>query len=300
MTTSTGHRQSIDLARFLAAFGIVVAHAYVSPNDIVGHLSLSLFLILSAFLAASSAQRAGGSYDAWLRARRIAVPWLAWSAFYRALEMAFSDRPDRFLPVTDPWSLLYGSAIHLWFLPFIAMAGFLVQPVVRHINTPARLAMASAALAVAGFALLELRVARILPAPLEQWDFALPLYVLGLLVAVACRMRHLWIPTAAAAALSLSALWLSEGANWSWSALAALAAFGLFWRLPLRARWLPELGQAAFVIYLIHPFFMLVCYKFLGPGVNLFLAACLTFLMSLAAAMVWQRLPVLLRAARTC
>ena len=60
MKKSAAHRPSIDLARFVAAFGVVVAHAYVSPNDWVGHLSLGLFLILTAFLAVQSAQRAGG------------------------------------------------------------------------------------------------------------------------------------------------------------------------------------------------------------------------------------------------
>ena len=55
-------RLPVELVRFVAAFGVVVAHAQASPRDWVGHLSLGVFLILTAFLAMQSMQRAGGRY----------------------------------------------------------------------------------------------------------------------------------------------------------------------------------------------------------------------------------------------
>ena len=144
MKNSGEHRQSIDLARFIAAFGVVVSHAYATTQDWVGHLSVGLFLILTAFLAVQSMQRAGGRYPFLARARKLLVPWLLWSVFFRLVDLMVSDSPTRFVPLTDPWTLLIGSSIHLWFLPFVMGAMALVQPVGRWVSSPARLMAASA------------------------------------------------------------------------------------------------------------------------------------------------------------
>lgn len=295
MKKPTSHRPSIDLARFVAAFGVVVAHAYVSPDDWVGHLSLGLFLILTAFLAVQSAQRAGGSYPFLPRAQRLILPWLVWSVFYRVLDLAISHNPDRFVPLSDPWTLLYGSTIHLWFLPFVALAMVLVQPAVRLIRGPGALGLASAGLVVVSVPLLVLHVQGWLPLPLPQWVFALPLYALGLLLGLAHPMGKAWMPALAAAAMTGFAIWVSGNAAWAWTLLGALVAFELFWRIPIRGRILPHLGQVAFGIYLLHPFFMLVVYKFMGAGVNLFLASVLCFVMSWAATALLRRLPLMPR-----
>lgn len=295
MKKPVAHRSSIDLARFVAAFGVVVAHAYVSPNDWVGHLSLGLFLILTAFLAVQSAQRAGGNYPFLPRAQRLILPWLVWSAFYRVLDMAISENPDRFVPLSDPWTLLYGSTIHLWFLPFVALAMVLVQPAVRLIRGPGALALASAGLVALSVPLLVLHVQGWLPLPLPQWVFALPLYALGLLLGIAHPMGKAWMPALAAGAMTAFAVWDSSASVWAWTLIGSLIAFEAFWRLPVRGRILPHLGQVAFGIYLLHPFFMLVVYKFLGAGVNLFLASVLCFLMSWAATAILRLLPPMRR-----
>lgn len=295
MKKPAAHRPSIDLARFVAAFGVVVAHAYVSPNDWVGHLSLGLFLILTAFLAVQSAQRAGGNYPFLPRAQRLILPWLVWSAFYRVLDLAISENPDRFVPLSDPWTLLYGSTIHLWFLPFVALAMVLVQPAVRLIRGPGALALACVGLVVVSVPLLVLHVQGWLPLPLPQWVFALPLYALGLLLGIAHPMGKAWMPALAAASMTGFAVWASGNAVWAWTLLGSLVAFELFWRLPIRGRILPHLGQVAFGIYLLHPFFMLVVYKFLGAGVNLMLASVLCFAMSWAATALLRRLPLMPR-----
>lgn len=295
MKKPVAHRPSIDLARFVAAFGVVVAHAYVSPNDWVGHLSLGLFLILTAFLAVQSAQRAGGNYPFLPRAQRLILPWLVWSAFYRVLDMATSENPERFVPLGDPWTLLYGSTIHLWFLPFVALAMVLVQPAVRLIRRPAALALASVGLVAVSVPLLVLHVQGWLPLPLPQWVFALPLYALGLLLGIAHPMGKAWMPALAVVAMTAFAVWDSGNAAWAWTLLGSLVAFELFWRLPVRGRILPHLGQVAFGIYLLHPFFMLIVYKFMGAGVNLFAAAVLCFALSWAATALLRRLPLMPR-----
>lgn len=291
MKKPSTHRQGIDLARFIAAFGVVAAHALASPRDWVGHLALALFLILTAFLAVQSAQRAGGSYAFLPRARRLILPWLVWSAFFRLLDMAISDRPDRFQPLTDPWSLLYGSYIHLWFLPFVGLAMVLVGPAVRLITTPARLIVAAVGLVVLTAPLFWAHEAMGLPEPLPQWCFALPTYVLGLLMGIAYPMGRAVVPMGATLVMSLLALWLGHLQPWTWTLLVAVAGFELFWRLPVSGPWLKPLGQVSFGIYLVHPFFMLVVYKLLGGDVNRMLGAVLAFLMSWAAVAVLRRWP---------
>lgn len=295
MSPKSPHRQGIDLARFIAAFGVVVAHALASPRDWVGHLALALFLILTAFLAVQSAQRAGGGYAFVPRARRLILPWLVWSAFFRLLDMAISDRPDRFMPLTDPWSLLYGSYIHLWFLPFVGLAMVLVAPVVRHVTTPERLIMASVLLLGISAPLFWAHEALGMPEPLPQWAFALPCYVLGLLLAVAGPMGKTWVPLVTGLLLTALSEVLGQGAPWAATILIALVGFEVFWRLPIRGRWLSALGQVSFGIYLVHPFFMLVVYKLMGPEVNRMLGAVLAFLMSWAAVAVLRRFPLFAR-----
>ncbi|EKD60000.1 MAG: Acyltransferase 3, partial [uncultured bacterium] len=106
--------------------------------------------------------------------------------------------------------------------------------------------------------------------------------------------RAAW-PLLTAVLLSGLGLLISGGAAWALTVVGSVLAFEAFWRLPLRGKWLPLLGQAAFGIYLIHPFFMLVAYKLFGAEVNLLFAAVLTFVMSCAAVLVMRRVPALAR-----
>jgi peptidoglycan/LPS O-acetylase OafA/YrhL len=295
MSVPVPHRQSIDLARFVASFGVVWAHAHGTPDDWVGHLSLGLFLVLTAFLAGQSAQRAGGAYPFLRRAQRILLPWLAWSAFYRMLDLYVSDRPDRFVLLSDPWSLLYGSVIHLWFLPFVALAMSAVGPVVRRVRSPAGLAVAVAVLLAMSLPLLALHSAGRLVAPFAQWSFAVPLYGLGLLLAVAQPMERGWWLTVASLIMTVFSLGLVAPILWPWTIAASVLVFGLFWRLPLRGRLLPALGQAAFGIYLSHLFFLLVSYKLLGTAASPAILSVTTFLMAWAGTVLLRRIPVMQR-----
>lgn len=288
------HRQSIDLARFMAAFGVVVAHANASSKDWVGHLSLGLFLILTSFLAVQSMQRANGSYPWFARARRLVLPWLFWSAFFRVLDLAFSDDPGRFTLLREPSSLLIGSAIQLWFLPFVMLAMCLIEPAGRWITTARALAAASVGLVPVSLLLFWALGYLAMPEPLPQWAFALPLYAYGILVAFGHQQNRMHWPFVGIAIVSGVSFWVSRE-PWALQVVVAATVFEIFWRLSLRHRILPRLGKAAFGIYLIHPFFMLVVYKVLGANVPALAAACLAFAMSWAATMILQRLPGLRR-----
>lgn len=295
MTKPAAHRQGIDLARFIAAYGVVIAHALASLDDWVGHLALGLFLVLTAFLAVKSAERAGGNYAFLPRLRRLILPWLVWSAFFRLLDMAVSDRPDRFQPLTDPWSLLYGSYIHLWFLPFVGLAMVLVGPAVRLVTTPRRLVGATVLVVVLSAPLFWAHETLGLPEPLPQWSFALPVYALGLLTGIAQTLGRPLLPVLAAVLLTALAAWLGNLQPWTLTILVAYAGFALFWHLPVRGAFALHLGQVSFGIYLVHPFLMLVVYKLMGPEVNRLLGGTLAFVMSWAAVAVLRRVPAFAR-----
>lgn len=304
MIKPNSYRPAIDLARFIASFGIVAAHAFAMEDDWVGHLALALFLLLTAFLAMQSAQRAGGKYPFIARAKRLVLPWLAWSLFFRIVDLRISHAPDKFQLLTDPWTLLIGSTVHLWFLPFVMLAMVFVEPMGRIVNTPQRLAGALVGLVAASgvaFFLLD-HYAPVVP--LVQWLFSLPIYLLGLLIGIAHPMgRAVWPGLAALAmagmAFVMTALTTGFAAEWWWVIALAWLLFETFWRLPLRGavaqKWLPELGKVAFGIYLVHPFFMLVTYKFFGAKVDHLFAAVLTFTMSWVAVALLRRFPLFAR-----
>jgi peptidoglycan/LPS O-acetylase OafA/YrhL len=304
MSKPSSYRPAIDLARFIACFGIVAAHAFAMEDDWVGHLALALFLVLTAFLAMQSAQRAGGKYPFIARAKRLVLPWLAWSFFYRLVDLRINDDPSKYQLLNDPWTLLIGTSVHLWFLPFVMLAMVMVEPVSRAVTTPNRLALALLAL-VAGSTLAFWLVTYYTPvAPLVQWLFSLPLYILGLLIAIAHPMRRAIWPGLAAAGMTIIVYAVTFAVNgiavaWWWVIPLSWALFEGFWRMPVRGpfmqKLLPELGKAAFGIYLLHPFFMLVCYKLYGAGVDRLFATLLTFTMSWVAVLLMRRIPIFVR-----
>ncbi len=299
MTIASTHRQGIDFARFIAAFGVVLAHVLASPADWVGHVALSLFALLTAFLAVKSAERAGGAYAYGPRLRRLLLPWVVWSLFYWVVEAAITDGPDKFRPLVDPWSLLYGGAIHLWFLPFIGLAMGLVGPAVSYISTPARLLGTAVLLVGVSAPLFWAHEALSLPAPLAQWAFTLPCYALGLLLAKAQGLGRPGIALVTGVVLAGLAIWMGQAAPWTFTVLAGLLGFELFWRLAPRGNWAVHLGQVAFGIYLIHPFMMLVLYKFTpqltGPELPVLLPAAVDFLVSWGVVVALRRLPAFAR-----
>ena len=295
MSKVSNHRQSVDLARFLACFGIVAAHAYALEDDWDGHLSLGLFLVLTGFLAMQSYLSAGGNYNFRSRAERLLLPWLFWSAFFRLVDLKVSDSPDKWQLLQDPWTLFVGSAIHLWFLPFIILAMLLVKPVGHFVKTPERLAGVLAMLVLISVPMLWVGHYYAPPTPLSQWLYSLPVYTLGLLVGVAHSMGRAAWPVIAASVMAVGAYLVTEAAPWAWTVFAAVLLFEVFWRVQMQHKVLPKLGQAAFGIYLLHPFFMLVTYKFAGPDVDRMLATLATFGMSWATVVILRRIPIFLR-----
>jgi peptidoglycan/LPS O-acetylase OafA/YrhL len=294
MTSITIYRPAIDLVRFIAAFGVVAAHSFAAEQDWIGHLSLGLFLTLTAFLSVQSMQRAGGQFPWIARARRLVLPWLFWSLFFRLVDLRISDDPEKWQVLTDPWTLLIGSTIHLWFLPFVMLAMVLVEPSGRMLKRAEDVRIASVMLVALSLPLFWIHRNLALPEPVSQWTYGLPLYVYGLLLGHAHAMNRPGWPLAAIVVVSIGGFAVT-GHVWSLMPFVAAVAFELAWRFPARgpaqARWMKPFGEVSFGIYLVHPFFALLCWKLLGGDMNLWLLLVLTFVMSWAATWVMRRSP---------
>ena len=295
---AVGYRRSVDLVRFAAAFGIVWDHARAPFADI-GYLALALFLVITSYLAVGSFERSDGRSFWLVRAQRIAVPWLVWCVVFRVVYEVVSDEP--FAVLSDPWTLLIGPSVHLWFLPFVMLALPLIPLLSRYVKTRRELFVACCGLVVVALPLgwMHAEVAPLawfysegpFPQPLPQWFFALPLFLYGALAGIARRVGASGMVLATAAVVSVS-LWVLAPEFPSLQMILTALVFEAIWRIDLKGTWPTMLAHSAFGIYLMHPAFMLLAFKLFGTGMDRSFGALFTFFGAWAATWVLQRLPV--------
>jgi peptidoglycan/LPS O-acetylase OafA/YrhL len=296
-----GYNRALDLARFVAAAGIVWDHARAPYAD-VGYTALALFLILASFLGMGSYERTGGPGFWAARAKRIAVPWLFWCVVYRIIYEVISDAP--FALLAEPFTLLIGPSIHLWFLPFDMIALLAIPYLSRLLRTRFELARACLLLVLLALPLGWLHAQVGLagwfvsfaqaPQPLPQWYFSVPIFLYGALAAAGHRIGAVWMPLAAAAVIGV-ALFAAAQEFASVQMILAALLFEAIWRLKIKGTWPTKLASYAFGIYLLHPAFMLVAFKLFGADVDRSLAALFTLAGAWAATAVMQRIPLLAR-----
>lgn len=272
--------------RILAAFGIVYAHMN-APFWEVGYLALGLFVTLTTLLAAFSAETR--DFGRFMRGRfwRIILPWLVACVVYSGL-LAWQQRTvARLWQFTEWQSLLVGSYWHLWFLPFIVLTAPIAFWSARRLNTRRRVAQAVMPMAILGASALAFHDNGQMDAPWIQWACATIPFFYGLLLAAAKRQNMHLAPLVficVATGIPLY-FWHSMTACFL---LGAAFLFEVFWRLQLRGRWLPLLGQLSFGIYLVHPLMMVVWQKLSGGAVPPALGAVVVFILSLGGAVLLE------------
>lgn len=141
---SSSRVPGLDAARVLATFGIVWVHtAEIQGQDpalcTLGRFGTSFYILAAIFFAARShitRPKTTTLQVARARARRLLIPYVLWCAIYAAFY--FSTMYPQGHPVaviTRYWGPLFGTAPHLWFLPFAFVAGvlasLLVPPLIR-------------------------------------------------------------------------------------------------------------------------------------------------------------------------
>ncbi len=251
----TDRNATLDIARLLAAFGIVLFHAG-APGRSIGYAALPFFLMLLIVLGLpAAAARPFGSFMT-NRARRLLIPWGIWSALYGAvklLEVGFTQKT--YAQEFTLSMLLTGPALHLWFLPFAFVASLTLPPLVR--LWPATTAGQSRMLGlllVASFASLALQQGPPLSIPLAQWATALPALGIGVALGLSRGNTALTI----GAALGIFLLGTAAFAlGWTTGLLQlGLASAALLLCLAVQSREtaLSRLcAQTSLTVYLVHP-----------------------------------------------
>ncbi|WP_196774431.1 acyltransferase [Rhodovulum sp. MB263] len=250
-----------DGLKLLAALGVVLFHAGVPGRD-VWYAGMFVFVFFLGY-APGRAQPWAGLLQS--RARRLLLPWLIWCAVYYALGLYRGTAWIPGMPL-DPFSLLIGPAIHLWFLPFAFICG-LVFAGLRPVWPARPLAPQLAGLVLILAAGIVLNRHSDLPAPAGQWLVSFPMAAAGFLCSVH-RGRGagaaILLSTMAVAGACL-ALGFVDGALQAVVA-APVCLIALSWR----GRGHPVLvraGETAFGVYLVHPAVFLLLWK-LAPALG--------------------------------
>jgi hypothetical protein len=152
----------VDYGRLLAAAGIIWFHTQ-APGSIVGYVAFPLFLVLLALPSRASAS---------VKAQRLLVPFVGWSAIYGLVNIALAVKNNR--PPLGWWSpemLLAGTSIHLWFLPF----AFVMALAARNLRHPAAAPLCAILLATI-FAMFGTAST----APFAQWCFGVIPVLIGI------------------------------------------------------------------------------------------------------------------------
>jgi len=128
----TRRRADVEACRTIAAAMIVWYHAGAGAPEI-SYGGLIIFLIISTYLAAQSANR---SITDSLKAKfqRLLVPWAFWLTVYGAVNLILGK------PLTPESGnclakLLTGTATHLWYMPFIFLMLLLIDVAKNNVGT---------------------------------------------------------------------------------------------------------------------------------------------------------------------
>lgn len=238
---------TLDIARLVAAFGIVFFHVG-APGSGVGYAALPFFIILLVAMAIPTAKKLDLTSYTQGRAVRLLLPWLLWSGLYAGLKLAeLAVTGASFGSEFAPSMLLTGPALHLWFLPFAFVACLLAYPAARlaHHTSVAIL------LAIVGVLALGLSQTRGLPVPLAQWVYAGPAVFLGLALAMAGgRLWQMGLILFGFCGVALAAGWTSGLGQLALAGAAYILCLALpHSETPLSRR----AGAAAMGVYLAHP-----------------------------------------------
>jgi len=184
------HFHNWDRLRVIGSLDIIGSH--LTGSHTFAGVGLPIFLMISVALSVRTADaRHFGNFVA-KRVRHIVVPWLFWSVviamefWLPTSQLAHSQGwGNSWSPPVQwkPQMLLYGPEIHLWFLPFVAIAGITGASLQRTFRLYCQVPWAEAAItwSAGALAVLTLALAPWLLHgwPFEQWAFSLPAVCLG-------------------------------------------------------------------------------------------------------------------------
>ncbi len=178
----------VERLRLVAMFEIIAFHLF-GRLPILNGLGLPIFLLLSCTFSVASVEKHGMRAIAFGKIRGIGLPWLFWSGVYAVFFVLLGMHHDTpFSEVFNPMMVFYGTSEHLWFCPFIILAGVVVA--YMHLKTNGHggywkpvvtLALACGfLLLVSSEHIISVLGAREFPIPFWAWYFSIPSLLLGL------------------------------------------------------------------------------------------------------------------------
>ncbi len=263
-TSSTARASGVEALRVVSAIGIIFFHAGATGAS-VGYAGLPCFLVVSVAVAARRSPE--DAREGWLgqqlrrRADRLLLPWLFWCAVYgaaRCLDAGLSG--EGLFDWLSPEMLLFGTWIHLWYLPFAFLATMVAS--VPAIGGLARRAHGGALflmLACVAMPLSEWIIHHEPVEPMPQWAFALPSALVGLALAGVApgdprgrRMLLACVGVAMLVAALLDIRWGDGRVGIPYAVGIPAAAFA--WAIPGSAGpRLRGLADLTYGVYLVHP-----------------------------------------------
>lgn len=286
----------VQWLRVLAAFGIVVFHAYDRQPGLirsVGYFGLPAFL--SIFSALLINQPAAASFSSYVqkRAKRLLLPWLFWSCVYWLTALTKTHlihKPDSL--GFSLCTILTGTSIHLWYLPYAFLVSLVLYGFVffqthwRHLFQVVCGTAFLLSLVLSSYGLKH----GSLPVPFPQWLFGTPAVFYGLLVMSVYQKASFRTRLAVGLALILATeLFLAVLYRVGFSGL--LISYGIacpltgaaFWaagaRTPAAAAALKG-GDLTYGVYLIHPL-LLSAFRFVLGGTDSWFSVLSVFAISL-------------------
>lgn len=229
---------SVDLLRFAGAIGIIQFHCG-APGSWIGLAALPMFVTLLVFYGAGRSIKH--------QAKRLLVPWIAWSGIYATLKIAQSVVTGT--PLSDefaPWMLLTGASLHLWFLPFsflfLAVCAAIPKRTPTDLLWPVCIVLSATALWIFNTGLLLV--------PFAQWLSVIPAACAGLLMQ---RTGNKILPPLVLALGSVVALSLGMDTMTFQLAIAGLAV-ALAIAIPIpQTKIVDTLSGLSLGMYLVHP-----------------------------------------------
>jgi len=176
---------NLDRLKILAAIGIVWFHLGTVPYRQVAYAGMPVFLLIFFSLIARRGVTTTTQQFVRRRYHRLLKPWLFWSVVYglcRMTKALLTKDSSALHELLSVQTLVTGTSIHLWYLPYAFASGLLVHKVNRWTW---RLGHVGIVLftGILGGLVLAVHAASLsshgLAIPLAQWEFGLAAIPLG-------------------------------------------------------------------------------------------------------------------------
>lgn len=280
----------IERLRTLAALGIVWFHTGDLPYRNVGYAGLPIFILIFFMLIGMKGYEPTRLFIR-KKIKRLIIPWLIWSVVYFGFQMAKSLIKKQ--ATLEPYMLITGSAIHLWYLPYAFTLAVLVNIMQQRIS-PDKKKYFNLILMV-----LTILLSILIPIvnryhafqpPLAQWMYGLTAcpagWLVGILLGTKINNKYNISLFCGLIALICLVMRISGFGYLGTSYMVGFVVFGLAFCLPAwKEDILTRLAPLTFGVYLIHPLvgsamsFLFTCLDNL-PVIKVVLIIVLSFILT--------------------